>query len=655
MQTIHKYGFYNLATAIPSIRVADISYNTEQILKLIEEASEKSVSLLAFPELCLTGATCGDLFLQKNLQQECKKSILHIAHETRHIPFPIILGSPIAHGNRLFNCAVILMQGKIKGFVPKQLLSQEEKRYFTSLLPKEWDYIDWNEDTCFYFDGNLMVNAEDSPEFTFAIEMGEDYKGLNSASKLCLYKGTRIIVNPSALPSKIGEAKKRLHSLIELSAANSCIYLHVNAGFGESTTHNVYSGESYILEAGQKIAASTPYRPENQLIVATVDLDKIDYLQKKSSVLINEISQKLDIKLDFIDKSAAWYKMYPSEEEGFYFKEQTPLLRALPQFPFIPEDAAELEERCQEISSMICTALRKRLSHIHSEVSVIGVSGGLDSTLALLFLMKTYQEMNLPIQNIIGVRMPGFGTSGETYQNSCKLMDYLGITQREVDIKASVLQHLNDISHPIDKHDTTYENAQARERTQILMDISNQTGGIVIGTGDLSELALGFCTYNGDHMSMYSLNASIPKTLIPYIIRSLGKEYDHPELISVLEKIIDTPISPELLPPNANQQILQRTEELIGPYALHDFFLYYMIRYGFSPSKIRALAVKSFENIFSYEEVDKWIRVFYKRFFSQQFKRNCLPDSPAISEVSLFYDFVMPSDAMADLWLKELD
>lgn len=675
MQMLHRFGYYKVATATPVIKVADVPYNTHQILSLIEKAEQiGDISLLAFPELCICGSTCEDLFFQRSLQNACHDALVDIAEQTQHIPFPIILGSPIRFENRLYNCGIVIIRGQIKAMIPKQLLTAEERKYFSILHTDENNYIDLQKGISSYFENHISFYNEDTPNFTFTIEMGEDRKGFASASAVSCFSSANIVVNPCALPARIGQLQKTEHDLQALSEKNCLIYLHVNAGYGESTTHAAFAGQSYIFEAGKKIAAATPFSLNDQLTVGLVDLDKIEDLKTRNNTLLSQISQETELKQKYINKSAHWYCQYSQDKAAYDYlidaehlssqeedssapnsASDKPLVPTVSAFPFIPKDAYHLASHCEEITEIVCQSLIKRLEHIHSSKVIIGISGGLDSTLALLFLIEAFRKMNYPVTDIVGVRMPGFGTSGTTYENSCKLMKLLGITEREVDIKASVIQHLKDISHSLEQADTTYENAQARERTQILMDIANQVGGIVIGTGDLSELALGFCTYNGDHMSMYAVNASIPKTLIPYVIRFLGRNYENPELLSILESIIDTPISPELLPPNANHQILQKTEELIGPYALHDFFLYYMLRYGFSPSKIRALAEQAFSGIYPPEEIVKWQTVFYRRFFSQQFKRNCLPDGPVLGSISLFHTFRMPSDAVAGLWLKELE
>ncbi|RRD94925.1 NAD(+) synthase [Clostridiales bacterium COT073_COT-073] len=672
MKSLHQYGYYKIAAAVPVIKVADVTHNTKEILKLIEMAATENISLLAFPELCLCGASCGDLFWQTALQKTCKQAIMTIAKKTKDLTFPIIIGSPMLHQNRLYNCAVILIKGQVKGLVAKNSLTTEESKYFTSALSAEWDLLDFGQDESAYFDNSLSFYHEDC-SFSFTIELGEDYYLPLSPSAINPYLDTQIIVNPCALPATVSSRQKKELRLQELSAKSQSIYLHINAGYGESSTDKIYDGSSCIFENGQLIASNLPFQRENQLLTGIVDLERIATVKSRTNLLkpsdaaIQKVlgsrhciwySDKNDhLTEDVINPNSAGQtdKATAAVPSRLEYSPLSPLLPTLAKFPFIPEDAIQLEQNCQEIAEIISSGLIKRLTHIHAKTSVIGISGGLDSTLALLLVALAYQKMGKNLKEIIGVRMPGFGTSGGTYQNSLTLMRLMGISEREVDIKASVIQHLKDIEHPLEQHDTTYENAQARERTQILMDIANQTGGLVIGTGDLSELALGFCTYNGDHMSMYSVNASIPKTLIPYVIRSLGRKYSDPELIAVLQKIIDTPISPELLPPTANQKILQKTEELIGPYALHDFFLYYMLRYGFAPGKIRALAVQAFAGDFSYEEVDKWIKLFYRRFFTHQFKRNCLPDSPLLGSISLFSTFHMPSDALVTLWLSDLE
>lgn len=660
MNKLHQYGYYKVATAVPAIKVAHVNYNKNEIIKLIKQAVEEGVSLLVFPELCLTGATCGDLFLQPALTDACQSALKEIGQATAKTSISVVLGSPVLYNNRLYNCACVLGHGYLQGLVPKQLLSRDESKYFSVLAKDVWE--DYHQEGDFYtsfsnrinFYGKAKASYMGKNEFGFTIEMGQDYYHPLTPSSLGPYDIPNIIVNPSADPSLIQSLGDQEAQLKSLSAKSNTVYIHVNAGYGESTTHYVYAGQSLIFEAGTLVHKGQTFTNQSQLNTALVDLEKVALLRQRQNNKYGPMTS--DHIKDLINENNINCILYGGEEkEPSTPKGAKPLLATLQPFPFIPEDAQALENNCQDIINLTTSAMIKRFCHVNNASSLIGVSGGLDSTLALLLLVEAYHRMGKPVTEIIGVRMPGFGTSGSTYHNSVKLMDLLGIRSREVDIKASVTQHLKDISHPLTARDTTYENAQARERTQILMDIANQTGGLVIGTGDLSELALGFCTFNGDHMSMYAVNGSIPKTLIPYVIRSLGRTYDHPDLIGLLENIIDTPISPELLPPSPKQMILQKTEDLIGPYALHDFFLYHMVRYGFRPSKIRALASQAFAGVFSYQEVDKWIRVFYRRFFAHQFKRNCLPDGPVLGRVSLFANFQMPSDAQVSLWLADLE
>ena len=646
---LHQYGYYKIAAAIPALKIGDIRHNQAEIIAFIRQAAESQISLLAFPELCLTGATCGQLFSQKLLQDACHTALTEIAAATKGLFFPVIIGSPVIHQGNLFNCAVVLSDGKVCGIIPKMMLDPEETRYFSA--PTNDFSVSTEAMLNGYsapFGNFLFFAPERNHDFCFAVELGEDYKNIFSPSALSLYTPATVIVNPAALPAKVGFLEQTEQRLKTVSRSNHFAYLHIGSSLGESSTYHAFAGQAYLVENGKILSRSTPYSQAGQLITGLIDAEKVSYLKRSEITTGQAIPGSSDIFLSC--QNILEYPANPAASEN-----GQPLLPLLPCFPFIPDDAARLERNCREVIDITVSACIQRFRHVQNRTAVIGISGGLDSTLALLFLAEAYRRMEKPFTEIIGVRMPGFGTSGQTYENSCQLMQLLGISQREINIKAAVLQHLQDIEHPAEQQDTTYENAQARERTQILMDIANQTGGLVIGTGDLSELALGFCTYNGDHMSMYSLNASIPKTLIPYIIRSFGRSYADSDLRAVLESIIDTPISPELLPPTANQQILQKTEELIGPYALHDFFLYYMVKYGFSPKKIRALAVNTFAGDFTAETVDKWLKVFYRRFFAQQFKRNCLPDGPSVSDIALSAAFSMPSDASAALWLTDLE
>lgn len=646
MNMLHHYGYYKIAAAVPMIKVGDVRHNQTEIIRLIHQAAENKVSLLAFPELCLTGAACGQLFSQKLLQDACHKALASIAAATAGLFFPVIIGSPIVHAGKLFNCAVVLTGGQIRGIIPKRILTAAESRYFSVFSDfSTCEEAILNGDSV-PFGNSLLFAPAESQNFCFAVEMGEDYKELFSPLAMSRFSPVTILVNPATAPAQIGLLAQTENRLKAASSTNHIVYLHVGSNLGESSTHYAFAGQAYIADNGKIISQSTPYTQSSQFITGLIDAEKVSLLKR------GEISANQTLP----DSSPACLPSqtvleYPAEPAE---KNSQPLLPFLPRFPFVPDDAGQLEKNCREIIDITISAYIQRLRHVQNRAAVIGISGGLDSTLALLFLAEAYRRLTRPLTEIIGVRMPGFGTSGQTYENSCRLMKCLGISQREISIKAAVLQHLQDIGHT-GGQDTTYENAQARERTQILMDIANQTGGLVIGTGDLSELALGFCTYNGDHMSMYSLNASIPKTLIPYVIRSLGRSYADPDLRAILESVINTPISPELLPPTANQQILQKTEELIGPYALHDFFLYYMLKYGFAPQKIRALAAKAFAADFDAKTINKWLKVFYRRFFAQQFKRNCLPDGPSVSNVSLAGAFTMPSDASAALWLADLE
>ena len=645
---LHQYGYYKIAAAIPALKIGDIRHNQAEIIGFIRQAAESQISLLAFPELCLTGATCGQLFSQKLLQDACQTALAEIAAATKGLVFPVIIGSPVIHQGKLFNCAVVLSDGKVRGIIPKMMLAPEETRYFSAPADDFSVSTEAILNGCSApFGNSLLFAPERNHDFCFAVEMGEDYKNIFSPSALSLYTPATVIVNPAALPAKVGFLEQTEQRLKAVSRSNHIAYLHIGSSLGESSTYHAFAGQAYLVENGKILSRSTPYSQAGQLITGLIDAEKVSYLKRSEITTGQAIPGSSDIFLSC--QNILEYPANPAAAEN-----GQPLLSLLPRFPFVPDDAGQLEKNCREIIDITISAYIQRLRHVQNRAAVIGISGGLDSTLALLFLAEAYRRLTRPLTEIIGVRMPGFGTSGQTYENSCRLMKCLGISQREISIKAAVLQHLQDIGHT-GGQDTTYENTQARERTQILMDIANQTGGLVIGTGDLSELALGFCTYNGDHMSMYSLNASIPKTLIPYVIRSLGRSYADPDLRAILESVINTPISPELLPPTANQQILQKTEELIGPYALHDFFLYYMLKYGFAPQKIRALAAKAFAADFDAKTIDKWLKVFYRRFFAQQFKRNCLPDGPSVSNVSLAGAFTMPSDASAALWLADLE
>ncbi|MBK5719251.1 NAD(+) synthase [Dysgonomonas sp. Marseille-P4677] len=645
---MNNYGFIRVAAASPSLKVADCDYNTTEIIKQINEAESRGASVIAFPELCITAYTCGDLFLQRLLFEKAQNSLLRICDATRELSVIVVVGLPIEVSNRLYNMAVVVSEGFIRGAVPKTFLPNYnefyEKRWFSSsdeLL----------ESTISLCEQSVPVGVKQifrTENFNFAIEICEDLWTPIPPSSLSSLNGADIIINLSASNETTGKHIYR-KSLVSQQSAR-CIggYVYAAAGNGESTTDIIFAGSSMIAENGSILAEAERFSFDSQLIFADIDIERLrnDRLKNKSFSLSE---YKLLNGLDF--------KAIDIRGKNRQAERVLELNRYISPTPFVPAQDSTLDERCNEIFSIQVGGLAKRLLHTNSKTAVIGVSGGLDSTLALLVLIKTFDKLNIPREGIYGITMPGFGTTGRTYNNAIKLMESLGITIREISIADAVTQHFKDIDHDKNIHDVTFENSQARERTQILMDYANKVNGLVIGTGDLSELALGWCTYNGDHMSMYAVNTGIPKTLVRTLVSWVASTHMDNTSKVILEDIVDTPVSPELLPAAEDGSILQKTEDVVGPYVLHDFFLYYVLRFGFSPAKIFYLAKYAFKGQYEHEEILKWLRTFFWRFFSQQFKRSCLPDGPKVGSINLSPrgDWRMPSDASSVLWMKELD
>jgi NAD+ synthase (glutamine-hydrolysing) len=629
-------GFLRVACATPEIKVCDVGYNTGNILSIINKAEEQGVKLVTFPELCVTGYTCGDLFLQKALQEAAANALIKIADETANLDIIIIVGLPFAWGNALYNVAAILKSGKILGIVPKMYMPNYsefyELRHFSPM--QETIQIKFNNETIPMGSKLLFQDSQDSA-FCFGIEICEDLWVPLSPSTAHAINGAKIIINPSASDEMVAKADYRRDLVRMQSAKLVCAYLYANAGDGESTTDMVYSGQNLICENGVLLAESKLFK--NCMILSDIDLDLLTHERRR----MNSFPSNLD-----------------KEYQTIYFKSHVAsmvLKRPVNPYPFVPSNPMQLTERCDTIFAIQAAGLKKRLAHTKGRCAVIGLSGGLDSTLALLVAVRAFDELGWPHKDIIAVTMPCFGTTDRTYQNAKSLAAHLNVTLLDIPISDAVLQHFKDIELDSNDRGAAYENSQARERTQVLMDIANKHGGFVVGTGDLSELALGWATYNGDHMSMYGVNTSIPKTLVRHLVRFVaGNETD--DLRKVLLDILDTPVSPELLPPE-NGEISQKTEELVGPYELHDFVLYYVVRLGFKPSKIYRLANIAFEGIYNSATIKKWMLIFYKRFFSQQFKRSCLPDGPKVGSVTLSPrgDWRMPSDAVSDVWIKELE
>lgn len=641
-------GFIKVAAAIPSVKVADCSYNVQQIESLIAMAEGKGVEVIVFPELCITGYTCQDLFKQTLLLEQAETSVLMLLDFTRKLDIISIVGVPVVVGDLLLNCAAVIQKGDLLGLVPKTYLPNYsefyEKRWFASsqdLQPSE-----------IRFAGNKIVVTPQPTLFRtcdgamFGVEICEDVWAPVPPSCNLALSGADIIFNLSASDELIGKHDYLKGLLAQQSARMISGYVYSGCGFGESTQDVVYGGNAIAYENGQLLAESERFALYAQLIITQIDVEKIRNERRTNSTYINA-------QRGHDSRIVNAHTVMPRDFE---------LIRDVDPHPFIPK-TDDMEKSCDEIFSIQVAGLAKRLVHTGCKTVVVGISGGLDSTLALLVCVRTFDKLQLSRKGIVGVTMPGFGTTDRTYNNAVNLMKSLGITLREISIADAVKQHFNDIGHDINVHDVTYENSQARERTQILMDLSNQLGALVIGTGDLSELALGWATYNGDHMSMYGVNAGVPKTLIKYLVKFVAMSEDSDETRSILLDIIDTPISPELIPADEAGNITQKTEDLVGPYELHDFFLYHIIRFGYRPSKIFMLARKAFDGsnpeapFYDDETIKKWLTIFLRRFFNQQFKRSCLPDGPKVGSVSLSPrgDWRMPSDASSALWLKECE
>ena len=638
-----KYGFVKVAAAIPAVKVADCKFNAQQIDTQIAIADGKGVQIIVFPELCITGYTCADLFGQTLLLEEAEIALMQIMNNTRQMDIISIVGMPLVVNGTLMNCAMALQKGKILGIVPKTYLPNHkenaEARWFSSAS----DHTETNIRFC---GQNVPLGTNllfDTAETCFGIEMGEDvWAPVPPSSNLSL-KGAEIIFNTAAVTESIGK-QTYLRTLLSQQSAR-CLggYVFSSCGFGESTTDVVFGGNGLIYENGTLLAASERFSLKEQLIISEIDVERIRNERRNNTTFSANIAK---------------YKDQPAIHIGTELVNQRDLIltRPIEAHPFVPQGDA-LNQRCEEIFEIQVMGLAKRLIHTNCKTVVVGISGGLDSTLALLVCVKTFDKLGLPRKGIVGITMPGFGTTNRTYNNALHLMSSLGITIHEISIKEACIQHFKDIDHDMTKHDVTYENSQARERTQILMDFANKVNALVIGTGDLSELALGWATYNGDHMSMYGVNGSIPKTLVKYLVNWVALNGVDYESRNTLLDIVDTPISPELIPADEQGNIKQKTEDLVGPYELHDFFIYHFLRFGFRPSKIYFLACTAFRGTYNEETIKKWLTTFCRRFFQQQFKRSCLPDGPKVGSVGLSPrgDWRMPSDACATLWLKECE
>lgn len=646
MRNGDNFGYIKVAAATPSVKVADCKYNIEEMISMTRQAAEKTASVIVFPELGITAYTCGDLFNQRLLITNALISLERFVSETSSMPIISVVGLPMEIGGRLYNVAAVISLGKIKGIVPKTFIPNYnefyDKRWFSSSRELKEKDIE-------LFGEKIPVGIDlifDATEFRFAIEICEDLWTPIPPSSIHALHNAELILNLSASDETAGKSAYRKSLIAQQSARTMGAYVYAAAGNGESTTDLVFSGHSLIAENGEVIAEAERFSFESQLIYADIDIEKLQSDRIKNKSFTRSEYKMLD---------AVEYRSVSIPQ--FLTKSNFQFNRTINPLPFVPKQDALLNERCNEIFSIQIGGLAKRMLHTSAQTAVIGVSGGLDSTLALLVAAKTFDKVNLPRKNIYGITMPGFGTTDRTYNNAIELMKTLGVSVLEIPIGTSVEQHFKDIDHNANIHDIVYENSQARERTQILMDYANKTNGLVIGTGDLSELALGWCTYNGDHMSMYAVNTGVPKTLVRTLVSWISSTQMENATKAILEDVIDTPVSPELLPANEKGEIVQKTEDVVGPYILHDFFLYYVLRFGFSPSKIYFLAQKAFPNEFPNETILKWLRTFFRRFIFQQFKRSCLPDGPKIGSVNLSPrgDWRMPSDASLNLWQTELD
>ena len=640
-----KYGFIKVAAAVPLVKVADCEFNVQQTECLIKRAADQGVQLVVFPELGITGYSCGDLFGQQLLLEQAEMGLMHLLDSTRQSDILSVVGLPVSFGGMLLNCAVVFGKGKILGVVPKTYLPNYkefyEQRWFASGTALPEDAMVRLCGRSVPLSTRLLFSAS---EVCFGIEICEDvWAAIPPSSSLAL-RGAEVVLNLSADTENIGKHAYLCSLLAQQSARCLAGYVFSSCGFGESTTDVVFAGNGLIYENGTLLARSQRFSFAEQLVVTEIDVERLRGERCANTTFSAASRACRDMPVRQIPVE------FPSGHPDAM------LTRCIDPHPFVPDGQA-LEQRCEEVFSIQVSGLAKRLVHTGCRTVVVGISGGLDSTLALLVCVKTFDKLGLSRKDIIGITMPGFGTTGRTHGNALSLMDSLGVTSKEINIEAACIQHFSDIGHDIRVHDVTYENCQARERTQILMDYANQVGGLVIGTGDLSELALGWATYNGDHMSMYGVNASIPKTLVQWLVKWVADRGVDAASRNTLSDILATPISPELLPATADGNIEQKTEDLVGPYELHDFFLYYFLRFGFRPSKIFYLASLAFAEKYADAVIKKWLTIFCRRFFAQQFKRSCLPDGPKVGSVSLSPrgDWRMPSDASASLWLHECD
>lgn len=643
---IKDYGFIKVGAAAPKLKISDTIYNLEEIKKVIERAESEGVSILTFPELSMTSYTCGDLFGQDTLIKYCEDSVIDLCNFSKGRDILFFIGVPVKAGHFLFNCAAAVHDGKILGIIPKTYIPNYgefyEKRWFSSAVCSSFSEVEYAGQKVPFGTGILFENRE-MPDLCIGAEICEDLWSPVPPSSFSAISGATVIVNLSASNELVNKAAYRIDLVSQQSARLIGAYIYSSSGVYESTTDLVFSGHLIIAENGAVLKQSERFGRESEIITAEIDIQRLSAERRKNLTFRDTVCQhsREMRKVPFSQKQIGCDS----------------LDRYIDPYPFVPSNENTRDLRCREIFSIQVAGLAKRLQHTGIQKAVVGVSGGLDSTLALLVMIKTFDVLNLPRENIYTITMPGFGTTDRTYNNTVNLCRELKSNLKEIKIVDSVLQHFSDIGHDPEIFDVTYENAQARERTQILMDIANKIGGIVVGTGDLSEIALGWSTYNGDHMSMYAVNCSVPKTLVRSLVHWVAENEVDKNTRVILSDILDTPVSPELLPADRSGNISQKTEDIIGPYELHDFFLYHMMRYGAPPKKIAFLAGCAFAEKYSMQEIYKWLKYFYKRFFSMQFKRSCIPDGPKVGTISLSPrgDWRMPSDAVSAIWLKELD
>ena len=635
-----KNGFIKVASATPTIRVADPSYNIEQMLRIAKIVAEQQVHVLVFPELCITGSTCADLFYSNHLLDAAKKALSRYLSKTKDWNMVSVVGVPMTVSGRLFNCGAVCHRGKLLGIIPKTHLPSTQLRYFSAATPECNNILSY-EGMAIPFGTDLLFSCDEVSTCKIGVELGEDLWAPLPPSAFHAQAGATLICNLSASNELVGRADCRIR-LIRAHAARTAVgYVYANAGNGESTTDLVFAGHDLICEGDEILTQKEPFDNTAEWILSEIDTERLSIDRRKNFVFSELYGKYREIQ----------FSLEPSK---------TKITRKIPPHPFLPTNIEELDRRCETILSIQTAGLKQRVERAFAKKLVIGISGGLDSTLALLVMARAIDALNRPRKDILAVTMPCFGTTSRTKNNATVLCEELGVDFRCVDIFDAVNVHFRDIGHDPSDRNVTYENSQARERTQILMDIANDCGGMVIGTGDLSELALGWATYNGDHMSMYGVNGNVPKTLIRHIVAYCAKQFEsmgEEKIADALRDVLDTPVSPELLPAKENGEIEQKTEDLVGPYEIHDFYLYYTLRYGFSPDKLYRMAKLALGELYDNETLLKWLKIFIRRFFSQQFKRSCLPDGPKVGSVGVSPrgDWMMPSDASAALWLKEAD